>query len=123
MENLGFEIRKQVARYLAGGLAIADFHAAVVPLIWNIERRADPEAVSLGREVELLLAETEHGDWTEDELRERLAPMVTNYIVSMGAAPAFSSINAVTVSQVSLSEPNHLEAQTRFFDISPVEAS
>lgn len=123
MEDLGFELRKQLIRYLAGGLGISDFHAAVTPLFWNIEKRADQAAADLGREIELLLAETAHGDWTEDELRERLSPMVTNYVVSMGAAPAFSSVNSVTVSQVNLSESGHPEAQTRFFDISPATAS
>ena len=122
-EELGFEIRKQVTRYLGGELSVSDFNAAVMPMLWDIERRADPSTASLGREIELLLAEASHGDWDEKELRERLSPMVTSYVVRMGEAPAFGSVNTVTVSQVTLSEPDQFQAQTRFFDISPSKAS
>ena len=76
MENLGFEIRKQVIRYLAGDISLADLNAALVPLTWNIEWRTDPRAASLGRDIELLLAEFSHGDWSKAELKSHLRTLL-----------------------------------------------
>lgn len=112
MEDLGFEIRKQVARYLAGDIGLAQFHASAMPLTWDIERRSDPSTAILGREIELLLAEAAHGDWDEHELRERLAPMVTNYVVTLGSAPASGSVNTVTTTQLIVAEPAPSLVQT-----------
>ncbi len=83
MEDLGFEIRKHLNRYLAGDISIADFDSAIAPLVWNIEKRADLATVSLGREIELLLAEASRGDLSETALREQLAPVATTYAVTM----------------------------------------
>lgn len=81
MENLGLEMRKQIARYLAGGISIAELQSSIAPLAWNIDRRADPNSTSLGHELDLLLAEFSHGDWNEEEVRRYLRPLVESYIV------------------------------------------
>ena len=39
--------------------------------MWDIDH-SDPRTAPLAHEVELLLTETAHGDWTEDELRDKL---------------------------------------------------
>jgi len=84
MENLGLEMRKQVARYLAGEISIAEFQTHLAPLTWNVERRADPEVAAIAHELDLRLAEFSHGDWTEPELQAHLSPFVTSYSVTTG---------------------------------------
>ena len=76
MENLGFEIRKQVTRYLAGDISMSGLNTALAPLTWDIERRTDPRAASLGREIELLLAECSHGSWSEAETKNQLRSLL-----------------------------------------------
>jgi hypothetical protein len=128
MEALDVEIRKQLTRYLAGELPIADFHAALTPLVWDIERRTDPATASLGREVELLLAEAEHGDWTEEELRQRLAPIVGGIYVlpllgSQISALASSS-GEIIAFELTLSESDPpTQVQTRVVDRQYAKAS
>lgn len=75
MEHLDLEIRRHLADYLAGKTPIEEFRRWFVPEAWNVHKRADLGTVDLAHEVDLLLAEFDHGDWTEPELRERLGPL------------------------------------------------
>ena len=116
-EDLGLEIRKQVARYLAAETDLSAFHSAIAPLVWNIEQRTDPASADLGREVALLLAEAANGDWNEVDLRAQLSPMVTNYVALVGnEAPVFGSMSAVIVSQIILADPEPVQGRQLPFD-------
>lgn len=99
MENLGVEIRKQVVRYLANEIPVAVLQSSLAPLTWNIDQRTDPETAAIGHQLDLLLAEFSHGDWTEPELKEHLAPLVTSYAITTGdsAWTSTSSFQIVTV--------------------------
>lgn len=89
---LDLEIRSRLADYLGGKVGLQDFRQWLLPQAWNIERRADSATASLVREIELLLAETDHGDWTEAELIEKLSPFVTAYTFRIGEPIVATSI-------------------------------
>lgn len=76
--KLAPEIRREVAKYVAGQSNIADLWTWVQANFWDVDNR-DPLSAPVAHEVELLLSETAHGDWTESELRERLAPLASLY--------------------------------------------
>lgn len=85
MPALDLEIRRRVADYLAGAETLEAFRQWFLPATWNIERYADAATVTLVREIDLLLAEFEHGDWSTTELADKLRPLVTRYSFSIGS--------------------------------------
>lgn len=84
MEALDLTIRGQLAKCLSGQETFQTFRSWLLHQTWNIEQRADLETAKLAREIELLLAEFDHGDWTEAELVEKLRPLVTAYTFRIG---------------------------------------
>jgi hypothetical protein len=96
MMPLDLEIRSRLAEYLGGKAHLQDFRQWLVPQAWNVEKRADSATASLIREIDLLLAECDHGDWTEAELLEKLRPFVTAYIFRVGEpVPTMSSTTEI----------------------------
>ncbi|MDO8475816.1 MAG: hypothetical protein Q7W02_06395 [Candidatus Rokubacteria bacterium] len=75
MGEIELGLRRLATRYLAGEVQLAVVHAWIAAEAWNIDARADAGVAQLYHDVELLLAEHGHGDWTEDELKDRLAPI------------------------------------------------
>jgi len=73
MEEIELSLRRLATRYLAGEVQLAVVHAWIAAEAWNIEARADAGVAQLYHDVELLLAEHGHGDWTEGELKDHLA--------------------------------------------------
>ncbi len=71
-------IREHVSRYLAGEIDLRAFRDWFVPFAWNIERRASTETAEVVHQIDLVLSEFEHGDWSEAEVRDHLAPLVQN---------------------------------------------
>lgn len=80
MAALDAEIRGRLARYLAGDLDLRAFRDWLVPFAWNIERRADAATAELVHEIDLVLAEFDHGDWTEEEVRQHLLPLIESRV-------------------------------------------
>ena len=117
MDNLALEIRRQVARYLAGDISVAEFHRSIAPLAWNIGRRADNSAGNIAHEVDLLLAEFSHGDWDERELKQHLQPLVEDYVVFPEDAIVTGSSSSFSRASISL-DP----APTSPFGIQSVKA-
>lgn len=72
MDALEQALRHQVARYLSRQSSVRDLYEWLAPVAWNVEARATGKVAVLVREVELYLAEFQHGDWTDDELQGRL---------------------------------------------------
>lgn len=101
MPFLDLAIREQLARYLAGEISLPEFQEWFVPRAWNIEKQGSPAAGDLAHEVELRLAEFSNGDWTEDELKSKLRPLVTHYTVHGVTAPGtWDSSSEVKLIQV-----------------------
>ena len=70
------EIREHLARYLNGELSLATFQESFVPAMWELDLAAEPLRALYGG-IELALAEYTNGDWTEDELRLLLRPLLS----------------------------------------------
>ena len=71
-DSLAQQVRIWIARYLAGESTLPQFEESFTSATWNVD--ADEQAQALVGEVQLRLAEFTNGDWTEDELRDHLAP-------------------------------------------------
>jgi hypothetical protein len=104
---LDVELRTQLVRYLSHAISLRAFCEWFTPAAWNIDQRADRATADSFHEVELLLSEHAHGDWEEDELRERLAPLVTTYTVRYGGGPSWSSTGEVKVVKAALVAEGH----------------
>ena len=87
MPSLDLEIRAQLTRYLGGEISLQALHDWLTPRSWNIDRRSLPETAELVHTVELELSEFAHGDWTEEELKRHLRPLVSTYTVSLSEFP------------------------------------
>ena len=73
MDELGLQIRDRLGDYLAGVIDLREYRASFMIDAWNIDKRASEQTADLVHDIQLLLAEYEHGDWTEPEMRARLA--------------------------------------------------
>jgi len=88
ISGIDLEIRDWLARYLNGDISLHEFEEWFVPVAWSIEQSRNADAIELAGEVELRLAEFSNGHWTEDDLRSKLEPCVSN------AAPSKVRLNA-----------------------------
>lgn len=70
------QIREQLARYIAGEQSLETFAEWFFPATWNVHLRDDRAAADFAYEIGLRLAEFSNGDWTEDELKALLRPLV-----------------------------------------------
>ncbi len=75
-QPIDLEIREQLARYLADEMSLAEFRDWFGPVVWGIERYANPTAEELAYEVEGRLAEADASGWEESTLRRTLSPLV-----------------------------------------------
>lgn len=120
--TLDLELRERLAEYLEGTLLLKELYDWLSPAGWNIDSHAPP-AADLFHEVELLLAEYAHGDWTEEELRQRFSPLVTSYTVLIGT-PEISVSTTADTRNIELTLPQvwhqgpPLPAGTRFVEVS-----
>jgi hypothetical protein len=77
--SLDIEIREKLASYLAGEISLADFEDWFVPASWNVVPSGNQAAANLVYEIEIWLAEFSDGFWREEELKNSLQPLVSNY--------------------------------------------
>lgn len=87
-ESLDVAIRRHLARYLDAGISLEDFKARFVHLAWNIGT-SQVHGIEMVHVIELRLAEHSNGDWTEEELKAQLRPLLTHVTVqnAAGASP------------------------------------
>ncbi len=89
--SLDFEIRNHLAAYLAGEISLHDFEDWFFSKTWNVDQMNDPAFIDLVYEIKLNWAEFSNGDWTEEELRSMLRPLVEKYKVSSSPIRIVSS--------------------------------
>lgn len=77
MPVLGLEIREQLIRYIDGDISLHVFREWFSQQAWNIDQRADIPTARMVHEIDLVLAEFDHGDWTEEEIKRHFMPLVT----------------------------------------------
>jgi hypothetical protein len=75
--SLDLDIREHLARYIAGDDSIDAFRDWFVPATWEVERGGDALAAQLAMEIELWLAEMEHGHRSEDDVKRHFAELMT----------------------------------------------
>lgn len=90
--SLASEIRRNVARVVAGDLTIRQFEDWFVPATWDVERTADQEAIRLAHQVLHRVAEYDGGLWDDDEFLTRLRDF-------MQQPPETSNTQAVLIAE------------------------
>lgn len=96
-QSLEVDVRERLVRYLADEATLADFRTWFIGEAWNIDKRATEATAQLVHQIELLLSEHEHGDWTERELRRELAPLVTEYSMVIGEPQILAGASSGTI--------------------------
>ena len=86
--NIELEIRTKVACYLANEISLEEFFEWFVPIIWNIEKFQDKEALDLAYEIQLRLAEFSKGHWSEEELKSKLSQLLLRYNIAVESQSA-----------------------------------
>lgn len=71
--SLEKDILGWIARYISREVSLREFQEWFVPRVWNIDSTGDAAAAQLAGRIELFLAEFSNGDWTEEELRQKLS--------------------------------------------------
>lgn len=74
--DLELQIRKTLGQYLRGHVTLRYLHRWLAPRLWDIEKTATDAARHIGYGAELLIAEHANGDWTDNELKVRLAKLL-----------------------------------------------
>lgn len=88
MPVLDLEIREQLARYIAGDIRLGAFREWFSPQAWNIDQRADIPTARMVHEIDLVLAEFDHGDWTEEEVKRLFTSLLTeNTLIRLNESP------------------------------------
>lgn len=77
--SLDFNIREQLARYLAKEISLREFEDWFFPETWDVDQIGDLALMNLVYGIKLRLAEFSHGDWTENELRSLLRPFIEKF--------------------------------------------
>lgn len=72
--ELATRVRNELARFLNDELSTNDFQLWLVPETWDVG--PDHEDADLVHEIELRIIEKGNGDWTLDELKALLRPLV-----------------------------------------------
>lgn len=70
-------IETRLLSYVHGDISRQEFEGWFIPATWHIDRLGDEATSRLVKRIKLRLAEYLNGDWTERELREQLAGLVT----------------------------------------------
>ncbi|MBI4319044.1 MAG: hypothetical protein HY675_11190 [Chloroflexi bacterium] len=104
-EPLDTAIREHLSRYIDGKISHREFHRWLVPRVWNVHKLGNLDLENLVGEIHLRLAEFANGDWTEDELKDLLRPLVDTYYVNMNMPTRILSSSRVIHRQISYPAP------------------
>ena len=83
-DTLDFNIRQQLADYLAGNISLRQFEDWFFAETWDIDDADNQTLANLVYEIKLRLAEFSHGDWTEAELRSMLLSILEKHVIVIG---------------------------------------
>jgi hypothetical protein len=92
---LDLDIREQMSRYVDGQTARTAFEDWFYVATWDVEGEG-PSARHLTFAVMRLLAERDHGDWTEAELKALLRPLISTYRVDLANTEIATSASDIT---------------------------
>ena|ERR1035437_1349480 len=97
---IDLEIRKLIANYIAEEIPAAGLADRLEDLAWDLE---EEPARGVAAAALLLLSEHENGDWTDEELRERLGAISRMYWFDQAPKQAFAEASGDVIQQVQLS--------------------
>jgi hypothetical protein len=93
--SLAYNIREQLADYLAGKNSLREFEDWFFSETWDIDEidNTDNQTLvdlaNLVYAIKLRLAEFSHGDWTEAELHSMLHSILEKHVILVGNPPLF----------------------------------
>lgn len=76
---LDVAVRQHLAAYLGSEIDLPAFKQWFVAHTWDVEREGNRSDIALVHDLQLRLIEFSNGDWTEDELRTLLRPVLQTY--------------------------------------------
>ena len=94
--SLDFNIREQLAEYLAGEISLREFEDWFFPETWDINLVDNIALLNLVYGIKLRLAEFSNGDWTEDELRSYLRPFLETFVLDVSQYRIYYGTSSVT---------------------------
>lgn len=77
-KTLDQEIREHLSRLLDGQLTLRAFEDWFVSATWDVHLSGNPMVERLAYRISHRLSEFANGDWTTDDLRQLLAPLVSS---------------------------------------------
>ncbi len=90
LHSLDYNIREQLADYIAGKLSLREFEDWFFSETWDIDEidntdnQTSTNLTNLVYGIKLRLAEFSHGDWTEVELRSMLLSILEKHVIVIG---------------------------------------
>jgi hypothetical protein len=86
--SLAEQITQRLSMYLAGQSTLSDFHNWLIPAVWDIDHESST-VKRLAYRSQLLLAEFDNGDRTEEDLKDSFLVMLNTRSVTIfsGEAP------------------------------------
>lgn len=81
---LDYNIREQLADYLASKISLREFEDWFFPETWDIDDTNNQTLANLVYGIKLRLAEFSHGDWTEAELHSMLRSILEKHTIMVG---------------------------------------
>jgi hypothetical protein len=116
-DALSITIRRQLRRYLSGAMTLRQFTKWLAARLVVVEKQAT--AANLAHEIYIRISEYTNGDWTEDELKRLLAPLVTTYVISWPATGVPTQTGTSTAStRTDLGLPEAIFVGTGFATVS-----
>lgn len=114
MSAFNLEIRDQLARYIAGHVSLNAFRDWFAPQAWNIDQRVDTATARMVHEIDLVLAEFDHGDWTEEEVKRLFTSLITeSTLIYLHEAPWLQISTSSTLG-------TQLVDSTKYFSVPPL---
>lgn len=83
-DTLDFNIRQQLADYLAGKISLRQFEDWFFAETWDSDEAENQILANFVYSIKLRLAEFSHGDWTEAELRSMLLSILEKHEIVVG---------------------------------------
>jgi hypothetical protein len=79
-EPLEIQIANRVSRCGEGRCSLEDFREWFVPISIDIESAGNEDAIALAHEIDGILAESSSAGWTEADIVEELARVVSPFV-------------------------------------------
>ena len=115
------ELRHKLLQFLKNEFSLKEFEEWFVPRSWQFNENATPALKSLVGDIELLLAEYSNKDWTQEELRAKIAPLINTYRADYSFNRPQEQTPTIVTTFSGSASPHF--GSLKFFDIRPVVVS